>query len=363
MNAEDGVTLRPVEIRRGIGEAGGQPPRGPARAPRTPARGRGRAAVDAAESYGLIVLFMAAVALFSILCPQTFAASANFRSIAVSGAVLAVAAIALVIPLVAGRFDISVGANLGLSSIVCATLMSDHHLPLVLAVIGGVVAGAIIGAVNGFLVAYLGVNSIIGTLGMSIVLGGVVEAYTGGTPISTGLSAGLVNLSLQDFAGIPVLFLLMLVIAAGAWFILRQTPYGRYLQGVGSNINAAKLTGIPVRLIVFGSFVLGGVLAGIAGVLQIAAQGNADPSVGTITFILPALAAAFLGATTWRPGTYNVVGTVIALYFLETVVSGLSLLGAAPWVTDIFNGAAVIVAVVLSAYLRRQRTGNTEVGS
>ncbi|GAA2902469.1 hypothetical protein GCM10010472_70890 [Pseudonocardia halophobica] len=79
------------------------------------------------------------------------------------------------------------------------------------------------------------------------------------------------------------------------------------------------------------SFVLAGALAGVAGVLQIAAQGNADPQVGSINFILPALAAAFLGATTWRPGTYNVIGTLIALYFLSTVVNGLSLVGVAPW--------------------------------
>jgi ribose transport system permease protein len=363
VSANNGVTLRPGGERPDDGEPPGPAagPPGPRR--RAPAGGGRQFLVNAAESYGLVLLFIVAGILFSVLRPGTFASSANFRSIAVSGSVLAVAAIALVVPLVAGRFDISVGANLGLSSIVCATMMSSHHLPLIVAIIGGVVTGAVIGVVNGFLVAYLGVNSIIGTLGMSIILGGVVEAYTGGTPISNDLSTGLTELSIQNFAGIPVLFLLMLVIAVVAWFILRQTSYGRYLQGVGSNINAAKLTGIPVKLIVFGSFVMAGALAGIAGVLQIAAQGNADPSVGTITFILPALAAAFLGATTWRPGTYNVGGTIIALYFLQMVVSGLSLLGAAPWVTDIFNGAAVIVAVVLSAFLRRRRTGSAEVGS
>ena len=103
-------------------------------------------------------------------------------------------------------------------------------------------------------------------------------------------------------------------------------------------------------------------LAGVAGILQIAAQGAADPQVGGITFILPAIAAAFLGATTWRPGRFNVPGTLIALLFLGTTVSGLALVGTEPWVTDVFNGAAIIVAIGLSAQFRRRRTGELEIG-
>jgi ribose transport system permease protein len=324
--------------------------------------GRESTVITLLERYGLVLLFIVVAIVFSILRPNTFGTYANWSGIGVSGSVLAVAALALIVPLVAGRFDISVGANVGLSAIVAASAMSRHDLPLIVAVLAGILCGAIIGTINGILVAYLGVNSIIGTLGVSIVIGGVVNAYTGGIPLSSGLSPTLTELSIRAFAKIPVLFLIMLVVAVVAWFILRQTPYGRYLQGVGSNLNAARLTGIRVNRIVLGSFVLAGALAGVAGVLQIAAQGNADPQVGTITFILPALAAAFLGATTVRPGTYNVFGTVIALYFLQMVVSGLALVGAAPWATDVFNGAAVIVAIVIAAYLRRRRTGTAEVG-
>lgn len=314
------------------------------------------------ERYGLVILFVVVAVVFSILRPATFAQYANFRSLAIAYSVLAIAALALIVPLVAGRFDISVGANIGMSSIVAASAMSMFDLPLPVAVLAGVATGATIGVVNGLLVAYLGVNAIIGTLGVSIVLQGLMNAYTGGIPISSGLDPNLTRLSVSLLGGIPTLFLIMLAVAVIAWFVLRQTPYGRYLQAVGSNLSAARLSGIPVNRIVFLSFVIAGALAGFAGVLQIAAQGNADAATGSITFILPALAAAFLGATTWKPGTYNVGGTIIALYFLGMVVSGLSLLGVKPWVTDVFNGAAVIIAIVISAQLRRRRTGNAEVG-
>ncbi|MEU6537133.1 ABC transporter permease [Streptomyces sp. NPDC047000] len=330
--------------------------------PRAAAASREHLMANILERYGLLVLSVVVAVVFTVLRPDTFGTYANWTGIATSGSVLAVVAIALMIPLVAGRFDISVGANVGLSAIIAASVMSSYHLPLALAVLAGILTGAAVGAVNGLLVAYLGVHSIIGTLGVSIIIGGLVSAYTGGTPISSGLSPLLTDLNARAVAGVPVLFVFTLVVAAIAWFVLRQTPYGRYLQGVGSNLRAARLTGIPVNRIVLLSFVTGGATAGVAGVLQIAAQGNADPSVGTITFVLPALAAAFLGATTWRPGTYNVGGTVISLYFLTMVVSGLSLLGAAPWVTDVFNGTALILAIVLSAYLRRRRTGSSEVG-
>lgn len=339
---------------------------GPERPATEPRAGKrpfaGGAAAALFERYGLVIIFVLVAILFAILRPATFAQYPNFRSMAISYSVLAIAALALIVPLVAGRFDISVGANIGMSSIVAASAMSSYNLPLPLAILAGIGTGALIGVVNGVLVAYLGVNAIIGTLGVSIVLQGLMNAYTGGIPISSGLDPVLTRLSVSLVAGIPTLFIIMLIVAAIAWFVLRQTPYGRYLQAVGSNLNAARLTGIPVNRIVFLSFVISGALAGVAGVLQIGAQGNADAATGSITFILPALAAAFLGATTWKPGTYNVGGTIIALYFLGMVVNGLSLLGVKPWVTDVFNGAAVIIAIVISAQLRRRRTGNAEVG-
>jgi ribose transport system permease protein len=323
---------------------------------------RRRLGSDAVERFGLLGLLVVLIAIFSVKLPGTFATVDNWRTIATSLSVLAVLAVALIFPLVGGRFDISVGAMTGICSIATASAMSKYSFPLILAVAIGVGLGALIGLVNGVLVSYLGINSIIATLGMSSIIAGLVQAYTSGIPVSSGISSALTNLSVTSVLGVPVLFLIMLGVAGLAWFILTQSIYGRYLVAVGSNETAATLTGLSTRRIVMLSFVLAGFFAGAAGVLQVAAQGNGNPQVGGITFMLPALAAVFLGATTIRPGEYNVPGTLLALIFIGTAVSGLALMGVQTWVTDVFNGAAVVVAVGLSALFKRRRTGAAALG-
>ncbi|MCU1476410.1 MAG: hypothetical protein JWQ64_1103 [Subtercola sp.] len=314
------------------------------------------------ERFGLLGLLVILIIVFSILLPGLFLTPANLNAIGLSQSVLAVAAIALVFPLVGGRFDISIGANLGLCSIVVASVMSKNDLPLPIAILAGVGTGIAIGLLNGILVAYLGINAIIATLGIATVITGVVQAYTQGIPVSSNISPTLTGLSGVLIVGIPLLFIVMLILAAIAWFILTKSTYGRYLFAVGSNANAATLVGLPIRRIILLSFVIAGAFAGIGGVMQVAAQGNGNPQVGGIPYILPALAAVFLGATTFKPGTYNIPGTIVGLLFIGTATSGLALLGVETWVTDVFNGGAVVVAVGLSAYFRRRRTGVITLG-
>jgi ribose transport system permease protein len=316
-----------------------------------------------AERFALPFLFLVLVLVFSMLLPDIFATAANWRAIAVSQSVKAVAAMALMLPLVTGRFDISIGAIIGVCSIVTAAAMSRYGLSLPLAILLALSVGTLIGSLNGLLVAYLGVNSIIATLGTTIILSGLIQAYTRGIPISSGLSPTLTGLSASRWVGIPVLFVIMIAIAVLTSVLLNETPIGRYMTATGSNEVSARLNGMAVRRIVSGSFAVAGMLAGAAGVMQVAAQGNGNPQVGGITFILPALAAVFLGATTLRPGTYNVPGTILALFFIAVAVSGLAILGSQPWVTDVVNGVSVVVAVTLSAQFRRRRTGSSALGA
>jgi ribose transport system permease protein len=324
---------------------------------------RRRTSLDLAERFGLLALLVLVVVLFCAIKPDTFATAQNFQNIAISQSVLAIAALALALPLVGGRFDVSVGNNMGLCAIAAAGMMSKNGIPLVPTIILTTAIGSLVGLVNGLIVAYLGVNSIIATIGTGTIMGGLVQAYTKGIPISDGLSSTLTDLNASRVLGIPYMFIIMLFISAVVWFLLTQTPYGRKLLAVGSNQNSAILTGLDVHRLVMLSFVGTGALAGIAGVLQVSAQGSGDPTAGSLTFILPALAAVFLGATTWQPGRYNVPGTLIGLFFVGTTISGLVLVGVQPWVTDVFNGAAVVVAIVISAQLRRRRTGTNEVGT
>jgi ribose transport system permease protein len=315
------------------------------------------------ERFGLLGLLIIVVVAFSIALPDTFATAANFRAIVSAQAVTSVVAMGLLLPLVSGRFDVSIGAITGMTAIAAAAAMSRHGLPLLVAILVAVLIGLAVGLFNGLIVTRFGVNSIIGTLGTSTVIAGIITAYTQGTPITSNLAPELTGLARTGVLGVPTLFVIAMVICLAVWYLLTQTPYGRRLFAVGSNLSASRLSGVRARLVVAVSFALAGVLAALAGVLQIGTQGAADPQIAGIRFILPAMAAVFLGATTIHPGRYNVPGTILALLFLGTTVSGLALAGAAPWVTDVFNGSAIIIAIAISAQFRRRRTGELEIGS
>jgi ribose transport system permease protein len=315
-----------------------------------------------AERFGLLVIFAIAILIFSLMRPDTFATVANWRAIATSESVLALSALSFMPALLCGRFDVSVGGQLALSSMACGALISRFSVPTLLAIVLGVLIGGMVGLFNGIIVAYFGVNSIIGTLAVSFVLGGVITAYSKGQAITNGIPNVFTNLGADLVFGIPTMFIIMLVISVLTWLLFTQTPFGRRVSALGSNISAARLSGIPIKRVMALSFMTGGLLAGCAGVMIIGQLGSANPNVGSLSAILPALAAVFLGATTWRPGKYTVLGTLIALFFVGTTISGLALLGTQPWVTDVFDGSAVVVAIAISAQFRRHRTGIMSIG-
>lgn len=308
------------------------------------------------ESYGLVVLLALVVAFFSVWgkTSAVFPTSANFDNIVGNQAVLAIVALAAIIPLVCGQFDLSVGAILGLSSVVAAKLMADTGLPLAMCGLAAVATGTGIGLINGLAVARLGINSLITTLGVSTVLGGIAVSVAGNQPIVQGIPGSLVTFGTGKFLGLPNTLFVLAFAALVALYLLEHTPYGRHLHAIGSNREAARLVGIGVDRLVFRSFVLSGAISGAAGFLQVARSGSGDPQLG-VNFTLPALAAAFLGATAIRPGRFNVGGTLVAIFFLAASVSGLTLAGAEAYVQDLFNGSALIAGVAVSTLIARQR--------
>jgi ribose transport system permease protein len=308
------------------------------------------------ERFGLLLLLVLVVVYFSLssATSDTFPTAENFDIIVGNQSVLAIAALATIIPLVCGQFDLSVGAVLGASSVLTAALLADVHVPLVLAITCGIAAGAFIGLVNGLLVAKLGINSLIATLAIATVLAGVSQAYHDGTPTVTGIPASLTTFGSGQTLGLPTTLFLLLAIALLVSYTLEQTPFGRKLRSVGSSVESARLVGLPVDRLVLTSFVLSGALAGAAGVLQLARSGSGDPQVGP-NFTLPAIAAAFLGATVIRPGRFNVPGTLVAIFFLAALVSGLTLSGTAGWVQDVVNGAGLIAGLAISTLVARHR--------
>jgi ribose transport system permease protein len=311
------------------------------------------------ERYALVILFVAVMVFFSVWpkTSNTFPTAANIRNVLGNQAVIGILAMAIIIPLVSGEFDFSVGSVAGLSQVLCAGFMARLGAPLIVAVAFAILVGAFIGLSNGNTVARIGVNSLIVTLGVATVLLGIVEWYTKGQSIIRGISKHLTNVGTGNWLGIPRTVYFLAVVALAVYYLLEHTPFGRYLHSIGSNPDAARLVGLPVERLVLLSFVFSGTLAGVAGVLLVARNGGASPQLGTVSDSLQAIAAVFLGATTIKPGRFNVPGTLLAIFFLAFSVTGLSLAGVANWINDVFNGAALFVAVLVSTILGRRRAG------
>lgn len=324
-----------------------------------PARRRVPAPLRLLEDYALPLLTILVYAFFSFF-PQSstaFPTINNLNVILGSQAVVALVAIAALFPLVSGYFDFSLGANAAMTQVMTAGFMSLYGLPLWASILGALALGTLVGVVNGYFVTKLHMSPFVTTLGMSMLLAGLMSWFSGGRTFVTGIDPAIIRFGSLRVLGIPVVFYITIIIALIAWYFFTHTPFGRSLYAIGSNATAAKLVGLPVSKNVWWSFIVAGFIAGGAGVLQLARVGSATASDGG-TLLFPALAAVFLGATTIRPGSFNVWGTVIGAIFVSVSVSGLALSGASGWASNVFNGIALLAAVGLSTYLgRRKRIG------
>jgi ribose transport system permease protein len=329
---------------------------GPADLP--PKRAGGSVLLHLAERYALAGLLVIVVAFFSLWSKTgaIYIQPDNIRNIIGSQVVLAVIALGSIVPLICGQFDLSVGSVAAFTSVLTATAYASWHLPLILGALVGVAAGALIGLVNGLVITIFGVNALITTLGSASVVTGVITWYTGGNSIIQGIPDSLTKFGGGTWLGLPRTLYLLVVVALLIWYLLEHTPFGRYLHSVGINPEAATLVGIRIPSLIRRSFVVSGAAAGLGGVLLLAQSGAGNPGVTSNVFTLTALAAAFLGATSIRPGRFNVVGTLLAIYFLASAITGLTFAGVQSFINDLFTGGALVFAVAVSAILGRRRS-------
>jgi ribose transport system permease protein len=306
-----------------------------------------------AERWALLLVWIAVVILFSLLRPSTYPTSGNFETIFGSQAVLLMLTLGLILPLTTGDFDLSIASNLSLTSMLIAVLNVQHGWAIVPAVLAGVGAAVLVGVINGALVVLIGIDSFIVTLGTGTVLLGIVQWISNSNDI-TGTSPGLTTWTIGNrIGGISLIFYYGVIATLILFYVFEYTPLGRRLLFVGRGRSVSRLSGLRVNRIRWGSFVFCGLFAGLAGTMYAGSLGGADPASGQ-TFLLPAFAAAFLGATAVLPGRFNPIGTFIAVYFLVSGITGLQLLGVQNFVQQLFYGGALVIAVALSTIARRQ---------
>lgn len=319
--------------------------------------GRARGLIVAgAERYAVLLLLVVSIVLFAALSQTgaVFRSEANIRALLSNQAVIAIVALASVVPLIAGQIDLSVGPLAGLCGLLAAGLSAHNGWPAAMAILAGIVIGALVGLANGILVAYVGVGAIVATLGTATLIQAIVSWYSKNQTIVEGIPRVFIDLGAGTIGGVPRTVFYLVAVSAVLYYVLQQTPFGRHLYYIGENRQAMESLGIPVKAYVCASFVASGLIGGAAGVLQVAIAGSASPQVGP-GFTLPALAAAFLGATAIRPGRFNVGGTLVAIFLVAVIVNGLTLLGAADWMQPAVNGTSLLVAVVIGAVAGRRR--------
>jgi ribose transport system permease protein len=304
------------------------------------------------DRFSGLYVWAALIIIFAIWVPDTFLRTNNVQIIAGNEAITGMLALGIIIPLAAGVFDLSFAGVAGLSVAVTAWAQVNGYNPLVAALMA-IVVGTLVGVINGFVVVKLKVNSFIATLGMSSLLLAATFWITDGKQIVSGFSEGFLNLGSQQVFGIPLPFYGMLILAVAIYILIEYLPVGRYLYASGGNPVAARLAGVRVDRIVYGSLIASSLVAGITGVVLAARIGTASPDIGP-SYLLPAFSAVFLGSTQIKPGRVNVLGTLIAIYLLATGVKGLQLAGAPSYTDDLFNGLALIIAVALAARSARK---------
>ena len=324
-------------------------------APDAPTRSRaaaGRLPSGLPSRLALPAAWLAIIVVFSILRPDTFATSANWASMLSTQSVFLILTLGLIVPLTTGDIDLSLAYTLTLSSVVVAVLNVQQGWPIVPSIIAAVLVGATMGLVNGLLATVCRIDPIIVTLGTGTFAYGLTLMISEQTTVS-GVASSLSDWTVNNSVlGIPVQFYYALATVVLLWYVLEYTSLGRRMLIVGRGRAVARLSGLRVDRVRIGALVVGGTLAGLAGVLYTGTSGSAYPTSGP-SFLLPVFAGAFLGATTILPGRFNAWGTLIATYFLATGITGLQFLGAENYVQQLFYGGALVVAVGLSQLVTR----------
>ena len=309
--------------------------------------------------YGLVILTVFLIVLFSILLPDTFPTVLNLRSIISDKAIILILSLGVMIPMSAGRIDLTVGYGIVLWHILAISLQTMYGFSWPLAVLTVLLLGAFMGMLNGLLVEVARIDSFIATLGTGTILYALALWHSGGRQIVGAVPDSFYALNTTMVFGLPITGYYVIAIALIMWFVYEYLPIGRYLYAIGASPRAAALNGIPVRKYVMASFIASGLFTALAGVLLAAKLRIGQASVG-LEYLLPALVGAFLGSTTIKPGRVNVWGTMIGIIILAVGISGIQQFGGSFWVEPMFNGVTLLIAIGIAGYAQRRKGAATK---
>jgi len=293
--------------------------------------------------YALFILIVLLV--IAALSSPAFLTGTNITNLLLQMSIIGVVVMAELIIVLTGGIDISVGSVLGLAAVLCAGLFGGFSVWFALLV--ALVIGGIIGVVNGWLVSFRGLEPFIVTLGMLALARGLVYAYGQGIPITPKAADTFAQIGQTTVVGIPVLTLIWIVVVLLIAFLLRRTVWGRRVYAIGSNKEAARSSGIPVRATLWSVYILGGLLVGLGGWMFVCRFGSATALAGNL-MELEAIAAVVIGGAALSGGRGTVFGAVVGTIIFQVIANLLSLLNVSTFLQDAFRGALILVAVTLA---------------
>jgi ribose transport system ATP-binding protein len=298
---------------------------------------------------GALYVWVLIIAFFAFLVPHHFLVQHTISAVVNEYSISGLAALAVLVPMASGTFDASIGGNISLSSVICAYLLIHTTLSVPIVVLLTLAAGAALGLFNTLVVVGFGIPSLIGTLATWLIADALSVAISGNATISSARVSGSFSndLSQASWAGfaIPMVYVAIITVLMGVF--LSRTVSGRYVYAVGFNTQAARLAGIRVQAIQAGSLLCSGMVGAFAGIVLTAHLSSATPITGD-SYLLPAFAAVFVGATQFSAKRFNALGTVIAVFMLGTGQYGLLVAGAPQWTPNVFQGLALVAAIGLT---------------
>lgn len=312
-----------------------------------------------AGKYAMIGVWLLMALVFWFTVPRgLFHTAGTFHAIfgSANATVLIVLALAALSTLVVGEFDLSFGSVMGISASTVAIVGGTHHQPVIVAVLAGMAVALLAGTINAVFVVTFGVSALVVTLGMATFLQSVAEIVTHNNFVAFN-SPGLKNIATHQIFTMPLSFYYGIAMALVMAYVLAWMPIGRSALFVGANPEVARLAGVRVARVRFGSYLLGSFFAGLAGVLIIGTVGSFDPAT-TGSYLLPALAAVFLSTAVIHPGMFNPIGAVVSIFFLQTGIIALQLMGSSASVVGLFYGGGLVVAVAISKFVRDRTTSH-----
>lgn len=310
----------------------------------------------------MVLLLLVIFVVFSVLNPRVFLNPLNLQNVAVGAPEIGLIALAMMIAMLTGGIDLSIVAIANFSAITVSSLYTvvavgagaetAESLTIVF-ILAGVAVGALLGAVNGVLISVVGVTPILTTLGTMQLFNGLALVWTNGVTIS-GAPSGLSALGKATIAGIPALFLLLIVVAILIALVIDRTPVGRKIQLQGANPVAARYSGISSRSTLMLTYILSGVLGGIAGLVFLARNPSASADYGS-SYVLLAIVIAVLGGTNPNGGFATVLGVILATLTLQVVSSGFTAMRLSAYEYSIAQGVLLIAVMVFDQLTFRRR--------